>query len=132
MEKTLQILNSSKKSKLGQLKHDQDKTQDYLTSADISIRNKKLIFALKSRMVKVSDNYSKQDLCRLCQKTDSQRHLIESCEKILDSSVDIRTNTEAKYEDIYSNDVNKLKQISLLYRKAIQARDVLLSEETSL
>ena len=114
------------------MKHDQVKTQDYLTSADISIRNKKLIFALKSRMVKVSDNYSKQDLCRLCQKTDSQRHLIESCEKILDSSVDIRTNTEAKYEDIYSNDVNKLKQISLLYRKAIQARDVLLSEETSL
>ena len=81
-------------------------------------------------MIKVSDNYSKQDLCGLCHQTDSQRHLIESCQQIIEANADIRNNIESRYEDIYSNDCDKLKKIAVLFQKALQTREVLMTKDS--
>ena len=79
-------------------------------------------------MIKVSENYSKADRCKLCGQVDTQQHLVESCTDIIDASEDIRNNRESRYEDIYTSDVKKLKAIANLFRKALQTREALIDK----
>ena len=124
----LKQLNSEKKSKLKHLVHNNLKMQEYLTCEEIGIRNKKLLFLLRSRMVKVGDNMTKEQ-CKLCLASDTQRHLIETCHPLNAASEQLRSNHGMVYEDIFSDEVPKLKNIADLFRIALQTREYLLAEQ---
>ena len=63
-----------------------DTMQDYLTNLNTTVKEKKLLFLLRSRMFPVKMNYQQKYsnlLCSLCSRTEeSQEHLLV-CEEIV-------------------------------------------------
>ena len=132
IEKALTDLNMEKKSKLRDLVHKELKLQTYLASDKISIRNKKLLFSLRSRTLKLGYNYGSPGPCRLCEDEEqsveeTQQHII-ACVKIREACQESGLR-DAKYDDIFTEDETKLKTISELYRKAWETRELLLMEK---
>ena len=86
------------------------KTQPYLLSGNISTRKKKLLFKVRTRMVKVGDNFGKKDeLCPVCfLESNTQRHLTE-CTVLKQKFPQLLTNAQSKYEDIFGCDPEKMK-----------------------
>ena len=79
-------------------------------------------------MMKVGDNYGKEP-CKLCLASDTQRHIIESCQPIIDDNQELKNSQGFLYEDIYTESIPKLKKIAELFRTAINTREELLSEQ---
>ena len=78
-------------------------------------------------MLNVQNNFGQHTKCPLCKiEEDSQKHLLE-CVLIKLNSPDILHNTDSKYEDIFSNDIEKQDQISKLIETAIRKRRILLN-----
>ena len=84
------------------------KMQNYLTNNDTTVKEKKLLFSLRSRMYPVKINYRNGHsilLCSLCSKEDeNQQHLLV-CEKIV-AEEEIRNiimTNKIHYEDIYGS-----------------------------
>ena len=124
-ESALIYLKSKIKSKLSQIDYQELKIQEYLLSDDISIRNKKLIFSLRSEMVSVSKNYGLIKLCKYCPEIDSQEHLIK-CVKLEEVKPNtILNHNEIEYKDIFSNNVDKMKLLVEHFRRALEAREIL-------
>ena len=110
------------------------KFQNYLKCNNISIKEKKLLFSLRTRTVDVKTNYrNKYKLnmyCRLCKDTseeESERHLLK-CKNIIDnidSNIDIST---AKYESIFSENIEDQVSITKIYRAIFKTQAKLLQE----
>jgi hypothetical protein len=126
-ESALKYLKSNVKSKLSNLEYQNINTQEYLLTENISIRNKKLLFSLRTRMIKVGKNFGQNNSCKFCPALDSQEHLIQ-CAEIKKTNSDVANNTESVYDDIFSGNVQKMKNISELFRKALQTRELLLEK----
>ena len=70
--------DNEQKSKLKNFKYYQLQLQPYLTSKEISTRQKKILYRFRTRMVHVGKNYGKKVKCPLCKKEDdTQEHLFE-------------------------------------------------------
>ena len=88
-----------------------------------------LLFKLRTRMFNVRNNfrnhYKTNLLCPLCrEKEDSQEHLLE-CRTILR-----KLNCgDCRYEDIFSDDADKLLKIARLFKNVIEIRE---EEESSM
>ena len=85
-----------------------DKMQNYLTNNDTTVKEKKLLFSLRSRMYPVKTNYRNGHtnlLCSLCSKEEeSQQHLLV-CEQIVTEEElrNIVVTNNVHYEDIYGS-----------------------------
>ena len=87
-------------------------------------KKQSLLFKLRTRMINVNSNYGKTTVCPLCLKSiDNQKHLIQSCEKLL-----IKDEAQIVYEDIFSNDIIKSIKIAELAHEKIQKRNNLLDK----
>ena len=114
-------------SKTSGLKYSELKIQGYLKSENLSTKEKQLIFPLRTRMIPVSHNFgNKTKQCPLClMGPDSQQHILE-CFIIRGSNKNIIFNTEApQYNDIFSKDETKLKQISKIFSLALRTKEVM-------
>ena len=112
------------------LEYDSLKTQEYLHSNDINIKMKKLLFKLRCHMIKVGFNYGKKIECPLCYiEVDQQHHLI-SCFIIKAHNPSVLENVNnCQYSDIFSPDIQKLKNIAILFQTAIRTREILLYKQ---
>ena len=95
------------------------KYQDYLLTNRLTTKQKKLLFSLRTWTIDVKTNYKSMHtfnmLCRLCKKEeDSEKHYLE-CDVIrenIDHSIDL---TQAKYENIFSSDIEDQILITKIY-----------------
>ena len=110
--------NTKSKSKLENLKYNDLNIQHYFKTDKITSKKKIILFKARTRMINVPHNFGQKIKCRLCHSgDDDQKHLLE-CLMIKLASPEILSNTDAKYMDIYSNDIEKQIEISNLLEKA--------------
>ena len=123
------INEKDKLSKLDHVSYHQLEMQTYLKSKDMTIRQKKLLFRLKTKMVKVGHNYGKKILCPLCQlHNDDQQGLLE-CVLLKINCKELYNRTNENYEHIFSKNIKELKTISVLMQKILEVREELLQTE---
>jgi hypothetical protein len=93
--------------------------QKYLQSQKINLKKKKILFKARTRMLNVKNNFGDKGLCPLCKlNEDDQSHLLD-CIIIKMKCSDILENKEkCSYKDIYSNNIEKLSNISHLIYQA--------------
>ena len=100
--------------------------QHYLKSNIITTRQKKLLFRLKTRMVNVGYNYGRKVLCPICKlhNDDQEGFLTSVLLKI--NCKELYNKKNEKYEDIFSKNIEDLKNISRLMQKVLEVREELL------
>ena len=102
--------------------------QHYLAAKNLTLRQKKLIFKLKCRMTKVGYNFGQKRLCPLCSlHIDDQKEML-NCIVLKIESKELYNIKDEKYEDIFSNNITKLSNISKIYQKIFQIREEILDE----
>ena len=108
--------------------------QNYLVSQDLSIREKKLLFSLRTRMFHVKTNYKKKYefnmQCSLCDdnpESESEKHLLK-CTKILSNLSDPIEVQNANYEDIFSSNLEDQVKITQIFTKVVKSRQILSSK----
>ena len=90
--KALEFLNCKKKdmSKMSNLNYSDLQLQTYLSENSISTRHKKLLFKLRTRMLRVGHNYGNKCPCPMtgCSEPDQQQHVAQ-CDIIQRACPDI-------------------------------------------
>ena len=123
------------RSKLSQLKaKSKFQFQKYLKSEKLSNKEKRLLFSLRTRMTNVKTNYKNKYKfnmhCVLCNDKnteESEIHLI-SCPKIIenvDSNLDMKN---AKYENIFSDNLDDQIQKIKIFDKILRAKHILMKK----
>ena len=108
--------------------------QNYLKSDKLSTKEKKLLFSLRTRSIDVKTNYRNKyqfDMhCKLCKNVneeESEIHLLK-CDIITKNiSHDINL-TSAKYENIFSENVEDQIQITKIFAEIFKLRNILLNQ----
>ena len=89
------------------------KMQTYLSSSKLTIRQKKIMFKLRTRMTKVGYNYGKKVLCPLClNHEDSQEEMLE-CVILKLQCKELYQKNDEKYDDFFPQILTKYTK----YRK---------------
>ena len=127
-------------SKTRHLQYSGLQLQPYLSSQrSTTIKQKSMIFNLRTRMIQMKDNYKngKEDLlCKCCQKqAESQQHLL-NCEKLNDNSLVADLH---RYEDLYLEDADKVEAIGHILTEKFEkfkkfnpsAHNAIAAEESS-
>ena len=124
-------------SKIKHIQYNQLKTQKYMVSPVFSNEEVNLLYALRSRATACRANFKQKYihtniLCTLCQvECDDQQHILQ-CKVILDEyKSDDLAITSATYDDIFSDDVLKQKEVTTLFLKLFSIRDKLIEEKTN-
>ena len=122
-------LNSEKErsKKVGPLNYSELCIQNYLTSDNLNVKQKKILTHFRGKMIKVRANYSKMHesiLCQLCLQNninseDTQQHLLD-CTTLINNG-DISNNTE--YSDIFHEEPVKYENITLLLEQKLILRE---------
>ena len=123
------VLNSMKeeKSKLNKLNYNSIKMQEYLADPKMSNRHKKLAFQARTHMLRTASNFgNKTTSCPLgCDSLDNQEHLV-TCDVVKMNSYEVMTDREYNYEDLFGDNVDKIKRAVDLLDKAVRTREILL------
>ena len=115
-------------SKLKHLKYNKLEMQEYLKCQKISLKKKQTLFKARTRMLNVKSNFGNKSTCPICTlKIDNQSHLLECVVIKLNSPQVFENRDKCEYEDIYSTDVSKLKNVANIIYEAIRTREKLLN-----
>ena len=124
-----------KKEKLSKLDHlsSDYSLKDYLTSHKLSIKEKQILFKLRTRMIDVKANYPsmyKQELfCSLCESKsiENQQHLLDC------PSLKINSCTQIQYSDMFSENIEKQIEAAKHWNNVLKIREIKLKiKQTSL
>ena len=97
--------------------HFEGKMQKYLTSPNLTLSDKKFLFKLRSKMLRIKGNFSSiyrgNLTCSLClddQSEENESHLLSCLEiiKLLGRNV-----KNVKYEDVFKDQVKQKKAVSV-------------------
>ena len=104
------------------------KLQEYLTSENLTFKQKQLLFSLRTRSINVKRNYKNKYrhsnmFCSLCddKQVESESHILE-CKSTQEQLGNIG---DSKYEDIFSLDIARQEKITKIFEKVIRLRDTL-------
>ena len=130
----LHYLNEKKQthSKVKNIEYKTLEPQSYLKSPLFNTESRQLLFALRTRTVKSikSDfkNMYQEQLCPLgCGDIDTLQNLL-TCSVILSKlHTDILATHSVQYEDIFSEDITKQKEVTELYTQLLQIREELIT-----
>ena len=107
--------------------------QNYLKTTALSTKEKKTLFSLRTRMIDVKTNYRnkyKYNMqCRLCEdksEEESEKHLLK-CSKIIQQCTNLDISN-AKYEDIFSEDIDTQISITKIFTFVFKTRAKLLND----
>ena len=121
------LKEKDKKSKMKQLTYKKLEMQEYIKSNKMSFKNKKILFKLRTRMIPVGYNFGRKVKCPLCHVgPDNQEHLL-SCIIIKISCPEIMKNSNSKYSDIFSENIQKMDKVASLIEKALRKRDEIIN-----
>ena len=115
------------------LTYSRPELQPYLFSPMFNDESRKLLFRLRTRTVSGIKSDFKgiyTDIsCPLgCGDTDNIRHILTCTELASKQKTSQISHCNTKYEDIFSSDVHKQKQVTELYRQLLQLRNETLSQ----
>ena len=80
-------------------------------------------------MVKVGHNFGRKVLCPLCKlHSDDQKGLLE-CVLLKLNCKELYNRMNEKYDDIFSENIEKVKMISTIIQKVLEIREELLDQE---
>ena len=127
----LSHLNLKKKSKVQDILYTKLSPQPYIVSGELGDEHKQMLFALRSKMLRVKSNFSglykNDDQCSLgCKSVENQMHLIE-CKYLIEKLDDASILAEIEYSDIFGS-VNSQKLIAEAYVELFQIREKLINE----
>ena len=127
----LAFLNSKKKSKTRDLLYIKLKPQQYITSGNFSEEQQQLLFALRSKMLRVKSNFSgmyKHDkLCSLgCKVQEDEEHLI-NCKYLVDHMSDSYILADIGLSDVFGT-LKEQKQIAEAFVELLKIREKITSE----
>ena len=123
------IKKQASHSKIRIIEYKELEKQNYMVSPIFTNEEVNQLFALRSRTTNCKENFKnkyKEDdlLCSLCQKEkEDQPHLLrcETLRRHLESTE--LANNYVEYDHIYSQDINKQKEISSLYLKLFKIKN---------
>ena len=125
-------------SKVKNIEHNKLEIQSYFTSPLFSNAETSLLFKLRTQFIECKVNfkhmYSNNNLeCPLCKKhNDDQKHIL-NCEIIRNEICTKKImNTSIKYEDIYSDDTVKQKEVTEVFSTCLRIRKKLIRNLSSL
>ena len=115
-----------KRSKVKNLQYNKLRLDKYLKSTEISFRQKKLIFKMRTRMIDTPENIGQHVLCKLCYiEQDTQSHITECI--VLKVKCPELLQLEKNFAEILSRGRMKdLKVYVTIYEKALRIRQKLL------
>ena len=111
------------KSKIKNIKYQSLKIQNYLMSNQISLRQKKLIFKLRTRMVATSDNFGLKIPCKVCFLGEDNISHVLDCILLKLEIPEILSNVNRGPNDVFDTDMSKVKQYAALFEKAWRKRE---------
>ena len=121
-------------SKMDKLKYSKFEHSPYLSSPLFNNESRSLLLALRTRTVRgIRSDFGgiyPDKMCPLgCGDLDNLKNIL-TC-KVLQQSYTSSdtTNSDIKYEDIFSNDVGKQKQVTELYRRLLEIRNKIISSQ---
>ena len=105
--------------------------QDYLTTAKITIRQKKLAFKLRSRMGNFKNNMGIKIACQICEipnTEDSQEHSLLDCDVLKMFCPSVNQNIQkANYSDLFNKDIEKIVNAVKLCDISVRKRQEILA-----
>ena len=119
--------NIHEKTKTENLLYNKLEMQEYLKTDQITHKRKILLFKLRTKMTKVGYNFGRKTRCPVCKidtEPDEQSHLLNCL--VLKLEISDILSSDNKYDDIFSNNIEKLNNVVLLFEKAIRKREELL------
>ena len=126
----------AKHSKVKDIKYLKLETQKYMTSPIFSNEEVNLLHALRSRSTECKENFKQKYiysnlLCSLgCNENENQQHIL-TCTVIKEKyrSENLAIN-QVEYENIFSTNINKQKEVTQLYMDLFKIRDTLLEDNS--
>ena len=116
------------KSKMKNLNYKGLNIQNYFKSDKIWSQHKIILFKARTKMINVQHNFGQNNKCPLYKlEDDKQEHLLE-CVIIKIASPEILNKTDAEFNDIYSDNIEKQIKISKLLYIAIRKRKAILTK----
>ena len=120
-------LKEESKKKLKDLHYEEFAIQPYLTSNEISIEQKQLLFSLRSKCFSAKMNFKKMNKgnlgCRFhCDSEETQNHIFENCQPIK-----AWVSEPVKLNDIYGSLEDQIKAIQTL-SKIDNVRKVMIED----
>ena len=111
------------------LQYTEMKTKEYLLSEKFTISEKKLLFQLRTRMAPVSSNFGdKNKVCPACfLSPDDQKHLIDCVVIKCANKAVLFNQASSQYMDIFSENLNKMKEAAKIFSSALKTRKVMTS-----
>ena len=107
-----------------------------MTNPIFSNEEVNVLYALRSRGIECKSNFKQKYLnsdllCPLCLlENEDQKHIL-TCSVIQNEFENENiSNSETKYENIFSNDVRKQKEITSLYTDLLKIRERLIKENS--
>ena len=122
---TYLLEKKDKLSKLDNLSTDYS-LKDYLTSHRLSIKEKQLLFKLRTRMIDVKANYPNKHkgelFCTLCESnsTENQQHVLV-CPSLIGHS-----GEQIQYTDIFSENIEKQIEAVKHWNTILKIREIKL------
>ena len=113
--------------KIQEIKYNELKVQDYLLAKGMSTPQKQLIFKIRTKMVSTPDNMGQQKWCQLCHiSQDNMSHVLDCF--ILKLACGESNERKVNMSDAYSTDMNKVKELAVIYQKMWRKREELLKQ----
>ena len=127
----LEWLNSEKKSKSKGVVHADLQMQSYLRPNSLSIKQKKLLFSLRLRMINVRENfrekYRNDKTCKLCnEETETQEHVL-NCKEIV-KNANMMVDDKIEYIHIFDETVAKQSKVAILFENLWKIRNKCMKE----
>ena len=120
-------IEKNRKSKILNLKYSELKIQNYFTTNKFKSKRKIIIFKARTRMLNVFHNFGQKIKCPLCKiGEDDQKHLLE-CIILKFTCPQILNNTDIKFTDIFSDNLDKQCEVGNLLEIALRKRTEILS-----
>ena len=113
------------KSKMKDLSYTDIDLQSYLASNKLILRQKRLLYRFRTRMVNCGYNMGQQSLCPVCQGgPDNQQHIMSQC-----PSLQVANPDNCEYSDIFSDDVLRLESVANYLERVWRLREEKLEKQ---
>ena len=126
----LELINLKERhSKMKNVNYKTLSLQPYLSDSRFSLKQKQLLFKLRTRMLDVKGNFKSMFQgniqCDLCNEdvSQSQDHLLD-CQKLIDNCSELYNNVVVEHDDIFGK-VDKQLSVVRLYQKVLEVREKL-------
>ena len=122
-------IEKDKLSKVKNVNFSKLQIQDYLLPNSLEMKQQKLLFQLRTRMVELKSNFKRKhndNLCPICHKDgDDQTHLLQ-CSELINGLNLLSEKEIILHEDIFSEIVEKQARVTRLFESLFNFRKKLL------